>query len=100
MLLVSQEVVWVVVAVVVDVVVVAMVAAAVESSFFLRFPFFLSSQVHGYQGGCRPLDAALFLDFFSKSEHDRQCLVPSKGPFDLSMARRRCQKVPKERVRV
>ena len=34
MLLVSQEVVWVVVAVVVDVVVVAMVAAAVESSFF------------------------------------------------------------------
>ena len=99
MLLVSQEVVWVVVAVVVDVVVVAMVAAAVEF-FFLRFPFFLSSQVHGYQGGCRPLDAARFLDFFSKSEHDRQCLVPSKGPFDLSMARRRCQKVPKERVRV
>ena len=68
MLSVSEEVAWVVaVVVVVAAVVVAMVVAvvaavAVAVSFFLRFPFFLSSQVFVYQWGCRPLDPGLFAD--------------------------------------
>ena len=54
MLLVSQEVVWVVVAVVVDVVVVAMVAAAVESFFFCASRSFCQARFMATRGDADP----------------------------------------------
>ena len=82
MLLVSQEVVWVVVAVVVDVVVAMVVAAVESSSFFSALPVLFVKPGSWIPGGMQTPRCSSFL----KPQKAR------RGPLDLSMARKRRQR--------